>query len=583
MSSVRCKAAIAAAALWAASAGATGPIDHVDNFALLDQAGKYHDLYYLSDAKAVVLMTHDDECAAVSDALPALEQAKAGYAGRGVEFLMINSQDDRDAVAAKAKGSSIPVLLDDTHLVSESLQLTRAGEVLVIDPQGWKLAYRGPLDKAPNIIKDGGNALLTGALDSVLAGQPVKKARVAARGCAVQSAKATHAGAKVSYSEQIAPMLIDNCVTCHRAGGIGPWQMTSYDTVKGFAPMIREVVRTKRMPPWHADPHVGTWDGDRSLTLEEKQTLVHWIEAGTPRGKGADPLAELHKTWSEWAFGKPDMVIEVPAFDIPATGIVDYKRYVVPNTLGRDVWVRATDIIPGERTVVHHVIVGVYDPKIPDERTRMIKASSPSLGAYVPGNGPTLYPQDTGVLVRKDENFAFQLHYTTSGKPAHDVTRFGLYLRDSAPTYEFKTVALANPKIKIPPNTKEHAETIAQQFPRDMIIYRLTPHSHFRGRASQFTAIYPDGREELLLSVPKYDFNWQTTYTLAKPLQVPAGTKIVHTTVYDNSSQNPANPDPNRTVPWGEQSFDEMLYGVVQFRELTPVSATPVQVSSAGK
>jgi len=575
MSSVRCKAAVAAAVLWAASAGATAPIDHVDNFALLDQAGKYHDLYYLSDAKAVVLMTHDDECAAVNDALPALEQAKASYAGRGVEFLMINTQDDRDAVAAKAKGSSIPVLLDDTHLVSESLQLTRAGEVLVIDPKGWKIAYRGPLDKAKT-----GNALLTGALDSVLAGQPVKKAQVSARGCAIKAAKATKVGAKVSYSEQIAPMLIDNCVTCHRAGGIGPWQMTSYDMIKGFAPMIREVVRTKRMPPWHADPHTGVWDGDRSLTTAEKQALVHWIEAGAPRGKGSDPLADLHKTWGEWAFGKPDMVIEVPAFDVPATGIVDYKRYVVQNTLGRDVWVRATDIIPGDRAVVHHVIVGVYDPKITDERMRMIKASSPSLGAYVPGNGPTLYPQDTGVLVRKDQAFAFQMHYTVSGKAVNDKTRFGLYLRDSAPTYEFKTVALANPNIKIPANTKEHAETIAQVFPRDMIIYRLTPHAHFRGRASQFTAIYPDGREELLLSVPKYDFNWQTTYTLAKPLQVPAGTKIVHTTVYDNSSQNPANPDPNRTVPWGEQSFDEMLYGVVQFRELTPVGAE-VKVSSA--
>jgi hypothetical protein len=214
---------------------------------------------------------------------------------------------------------------------------------------------------------------------------------------------------------------------------------------------------------------------------------------------------------------------------------------------------------------------------------RMIKASSPSLGAYVPGNGPTLYPQDTGVLVRKDQAFAFQMHYTTSGKPAHDVTRLGLYFRDTAPTYEFKTVALANPNIKIPPNTKEHAETIVQQFPRDMIIYRLTPHAHFRGHASQFTAIYPDGREELLLSVPKYDFNWQTTYTFKTPKQVPAGTKIVHTTVYDNSTQNPANPDPNRTVPWGEQSFDEMLYGVVQFRELTPIGSDPVKVSSNGQ
>jgi hypothetical protein len=578
MRSVQCMAAAVAATLWAAAAGATAPIDHVDNFALLDQAGKYHDLYYLSDAKAVVLMTHDDECAAVSDALPALEQAKASYSGRGVEFLMINTQDDRDAVAAKAQGSSIPVLLDDTHLVSESLQLTHAGEVVVIDPKGWKIAYRGPLDKAKS-----GNSLLTGALDAVLAGQPVKKAQVAARGCAVKDAKASKEGAKVSYSEQIAPMLIDNCITCHRAGGIGPWQMSNYDTVKGFAPMIREVVRTRRMPPWHADPHIGTWEGDRSLTNQEKETLVHWIEAGAPRGKGPDPLAELHKTWNEWAFGKPDMVIEVPAYDVPASGIVDYQRYVVPNTLGRDVWVRATDVIPGDRTVVHHVIVGVYDPKIADERMRMIKASSPSLGAYVPGNGPTLYPQDTGVLVRKDQAFAFQMHYTTSGKPAHDVTRLGLYFRDSAPTYEFKTVALANPNIKIPPNTKEHAETIAQQFPRDIIIYRLTPHAHFRGHASQFTAIYPDGREELLLSVPKYDFNWQTTYTLATPKQIPAGTKIVHTTVYDNSAQNPANPDPNRTVPWGEQSFDEMLYGVVQFRELTPVGNSEQVSSNAGK
>jgi hypothetical protein len=578
MSSIRLIAAAVAAVLWATGAGATAPIDHVDNFALLDQAGKYHDLYYLSDAKAVVLMTHDDECAAVSNALPALEQAKTAYASRGVEFLMINTQDDRDAVAATLKGSSIPVLMDDTHLVSESLQLTHAGEVLVIDPKGWKVAYRGPLDKAK-----AGNALLTSALDSVLAGQPVKKAQIAARGCAVKVAKQSNAGAKVSYAEQIAPMLIDNCVTCHRTGGIAPWQMANYDTVKGFAPMIREVVRTKRMPPWHADPHIGVWDGDRSLTVEEKQTLVHWIESGAPRGKGPDPLADLHKTWSEWAFGKPDMVIELKAYDVPATGIVDYQRYVVPNTLGRDVWVRATDVIPGDRTVVHHVIVGIYDPAIPDERQRMFKASSPSLGAYVPGNGPTLYPQDTGVLVRKDENFAFQMHYTTSGKAAHDVTRLGLYFRDAAPTYEFKTVALANPKIMIPPNTKQHAETIAQQFPRDIILYKLTPHSHFRGSASEFVAIYPDGKQETLLSVPKYDFNWQTTYTLKTPKQIPAGTRIVHTTVYDNSTQNPANPDPNRTVPWGEQSFDEMLYGVVQFRELTPVGAPEQVSSSAGK
>ena len=371
--------------------------------------------------KAVVLMTHENECDAVGEALPALEAAKAAYAGKGVEFLMLNAEDARTAISEKSP-SSIPILVDERRLVSESLQLKHASEVLVIDPKGWKIAYRGPVATR----KDD---LLTSALDSVLAGQPVKKAKVSAKGCSIKIAKAGAPGKHVSYSQEIAPMLIDNCVTCHRTGGIGPFAMTDYNVVRGFAPMIREVVRTKRMPPWHADPHVGVFKDTRGLTTEQAQKLVHWIEAGAPRGKGSDTLAEYKKQWSQSAFGKPDAVVEIPAFDVPATGIIDYQRYTVANPTGRDVWVRATDIIPGDRAVVHHVIVGVYDPQMP-ERERRYRASSPELGAYVPGNGPTLYPQDTGVLLRKDQSIAFQLHYTSSGKSTHDVSRFGLYLSD---------------------------------------------------------------------------------------------------------------------------------------------------------
>jgi hypothetical protein len=567
MPSVHCKTAgTLSAILFAGAAGAVAPGEHVDNFALLDGQGKYHDLYYLSDAKAVVLMTHENDCRAVKEALPALEQAKAAYAARGVEFMMINAEDSRDVIAASGAASGIPVLVDERRLVSESMRLNRASEVLVIDPKGWKVVYRGPV-AAKN------NNLLTGALDAVLAGEAVRKPKVAAKGCSIKLAKTGAPGRRISYSSEIAPMLIDNCVTCHRAGGIGPFAMTDYNIVRGFAPMIREVVRTKRMPPWHADPHVGVFQGERSLTREEAQKLVHWIEAGAPRGKGPDTLAESKKQWEEWAFGAPDVVVEVPAFDVPATGIVDYQRYVVANPTGRDVWVRATDTIPGDRAVVHHVIVGVFDPSLP-ERERKYRASSPELGAYVPGNGPVLYPQDTGVLLRKDQSIAFQMHYTTSGKPAHDVTRFGLYFHKEPPKYVFRTAVLANPKISIPANTKAHTESIANQFKQDVLVYRLTPHAHFRGSASSFVAKYPDGSEETLLSVPKYDFNWQTTYTLAEPKRLPAGTRVVHSTTYDNSAQNPANPDPNRVVPWGEQSFDEMLYGVVQYRDLTPDAAT---------
>lgn len=541
MSSLRCKVAGAfTALLLAGSAWATVPGDHIDNFALLDQNGKFHDLYYLSDAKAVVLMTHANNCAAVGDALPRLQQVQADYAGRGVEFLLINPGDDRDAIKAKTQGTTIPVLVDELRLVSESLQLNRAGEVLVVDPKGWKLMYRGPIDKSRS-----GSALLSGALDSVLAGQPVAKAQVAAKGCAIKTAKRGTAGAKISYSQQIAPLLADNCVTCHRPGGIGPFAMTSYTIVQGFAPMIREVIRTRRMPPWHADPHVGVFEADRSLSRDEAQMLVHWIEAGAPRGKGPDPLAESKKTWPQWSFGEPDLVVELPAYDIPATGTVEYQRYTVANTLGRDVWVRATDVIPGDRTVLHHVLTGVYDPKLP-ERARMIRASSGELGGYVPGNGPVLYPPDTGILVQKDSSFAFQVHYTTSGKATRDVTRVGFYFAKEPPKYEFKTAVLAKPSLVIPANTKAYSDSTTREFPQEVLVYSLTPHAHYRGRASNFVAKYPDGTEELLLSVPKYDFNWQTTYNLVKPKVMPAGTTIVHSTTYDNSAQNLANPDPNR-------------------------------------
>lgn len=548
----------------AAQAGASAA--PVNDFALLDQNGKFHHLYYLSDAKAVVLMAHDNECAATRDAVIDLEETKTAFADRGVEFLMINVDDSRESIAAQIKqtGTSIPVLVDETQLVAESLQLQRAGEVLVIDPKGWKVVYRGPLASK--------------AIDAVLAGKPVKSAKINNKGCALKvAAGRALPGKNISYASQIAPLLTDNCVTCHRTGGIGPFPMNSHAVVQGFSPMIREVILTRRMPPWHADPHVGTFEGARSLTKEQTQTLVHWIEAGSPRGEGPDPLADMNKQWPEWAFGEPDLVVKLPAFEVPATGTIDYQRYTIANTTGRDVWIRASDTLPGDRSVVHHVLVGVYDPKLP-ERERMVRASSGELGAYVPGNGPVMYPEGTGVLVPKDCSFAFQMHYTSSGKASRDETRVGFYFAKQPPQYEFKTAVLFKPTIKIPANTKAYTDSTTYDFPREAIVYSLTPHAHYRGSASNFVARYPDGREELLLSVPKYDFNWQTTYSLTTPKRIPAGTRIVHSTTYDNSAQNPANPDPNREVPWGEQSWDEMLYGVVRYREVTPVS-TKTQIS----
>ncbi len=503
--------------------------------------------------------------------MPGLKALRDQYRSQGVEVLLIDSNlNDTSAAIAKAatdQGIDMPILIDDTQLIGEALDLRRNGEVLVIDPQGWKLAYRGPLSA-------GSSNHAADAVEALVKAQPVKTAKVDMKGCAIampeRDKKQAHA--KISYSKSIAPMLIDNCVACHRTGGIGPWQMSSYDMIKGFAPMIREVVRTQRMPPWHADPHYQAFSNDRSLSKDEVKTLVHWIEAGAPRGSGGDPLVELKRTWPEWALGEPDLIVEIPAFDVPATGTIPYQMPSTANPLDHDVWVRAVDFLPGDRTVLHHIIatMGMDGAGIRD---------GGSLGGYVPGAGPMVLPQETGVLMKKGAKFFFQMHYTATGKQARDVSRMGLYFRKDTPQYQFRSAVMAKPSLKIPPNTKAHTESASRTFDRDVLVYSLLPHSHFRGKASNFVATYPDGTQETLLSVPNYDFNWQTTYELATPKRLPAGTKVTHSTTWDNSTQNKANPDPNREVPWGQQTWDEMLYGVVRFRYIDENSAPKETVS----
>jgi len=349
--------------------------------------------------------------------------------------------------------------------------------------------------------------------------------------------------------------------------------MTDYNMVRGFSLMMREVVRTQRMPPWHADPAVGHFSNDRSLSVEEIQTLVHWIEAGAPRGEGPDPLAEFVHDWPEWegerTLGAPDLVINIPASEVPATGVVDYKYLRVENPLDHDVWVKAAEIVPGERSVLHHVITrfGEIETEGP-RKGRLKREGGGGLGGYVPGYVTRPMPEDTGTLFTAGSTIEFQMHYTTNGKAVVDESKMGVWFLDEPPKHEMSGMVLINFKLKIPPYAKAHMEFAEQEVKNDAIVYSLLPHAHFRGKAMQFSVIYPDGTEELLLNVPNYDFNWQTTYILEEPKYLPAGSKVTHTTWWDNSAQNPANPDPTREVPWGQQSWDEMLFGAIGLRYL---------------
>jgi mono/diheme cytochrome c family protein len=565
--------AILAGLVCAGTALALSPGDHVDNFRLLDQAGASHELYYLSDARAVVLMTFGNGCGIARKSLPRLRQIRDEYRARGIEFLLIDSnlQDDRDAVAAESTefGNDLPVLVDETQLIGEALGIDRTADIFVIDPQSWKLVYRGPIDDRLSYGAEkpvAGKQFLTDVLDATLAGKPVALARAEALGCLVNFPERSRrdAHARISYADRIAPLLVDKCVACHREGGVAPWAMTGYDIVRGFAPMIREVVRTKRMPPWHADPHYGSFVGDRSMTNEDARDLVHWIEAGAPRGNGPDPLATLDKSWSEWTLGKPDLIIEVPAYQVPATGVISYQYPHADNPLGRDVWIRAIEIIPGNRAVVHHVLAGIDDPA--NGERRAIRGQIGELGGYAPGKNAIPYPAATGIFLRKEAGFRFQMHYTPNGKAITDVTRLGLYFYDKPPKHSMQMDIIYDASLAIPANTKSYSESLDYVFDRDVMLYSLLPHAHLRGRAARFTAHYPDGRKEILLSVPKYDFNWQPLYVLNPPKLMPARTRVVMDMTWDNSAQNPANPDPDKVVRWGDQTWEEMNIGWFRFR-----------------
>ncbi|MEM7452685.1 MAG: hypothetical protein AAGA41_08635, partial [Pseudomonadota bacterium] len=476
----------------------------------------------------------------------------------------------------------MPILVDETQLIGEALELDRSGEVLVIDPRNWEVAYRGPLSDRVGYEtqkKEATATYLADALDSVIAGEPIAEPRRDAVGCIINFPERERVAehAEISYSETIAPLLQERCTACHRPGGIGPWAMTSYEMIRGFAPMIREVVRTRRMPPWEVATDLPEVHASRALTVDEKRTLIHWIEAGAPRGDGPDPLKSTAPVPDAWPLGEPDLVVTAPAFTVPATGIVDYQFPAVPNPLENDVWVRAVSIKPGNGKVVHHVLIGTTEEVIPDgDEDRLDAVFSNYLMGYAPGAESYVYPEGTGVLVKQGGQIHLQMHYTPYGVAATDETQVALYFHDEAPKHHLRQQVVMGWDIAIPPGEARHEETAYFRFDREAEIYSLFPHAHYRGHSTRFDIEYPDGKREPLLHVPRYDFNWQHTYTLAEPLTVPAGSRIVHTSVYDNSARNPANPDPERTVPWGLQSHDEMLYGGFFFRWTEGTAETPV-------
>jgi peroxiredoxin len=567
--------------------GAAPQPTSVDDFALLDHEGRSHRLSSYEDRKAVVLFVQGNGCPIARGAIPALAALRASFGPRGVAFLGLNAspQDDRASVAREVREYAIdfPVLLDETQLVAEALGITRTAEVLVIATDGRRLVYRGPIDDGRHYgtQRPAREHYLRDALGALLEGKPVETAVREAPGCLIHFPERERGA--LTYTGGIAALLERRCVDCHRDGGVAPWSMTGYDAVRGWAPMMREVVRTRRMPPWHADPAFGRFANASGMSVDEQRSLVHWVEAGAPRGEGSDPLVQRVATPEpEWVLGAPDLVVAAPEQELPASGVVPYRYEHLELPIERDVWVRDVDLQPRNRRVMHHGLAWIVYPEGHDgPPTEGPRFTSGMFAAYVPGREVRSLPDGAGYFLPAGSKIKFQLHYTTTGRPERDAPRLALYFSERPLPYELKTGAVGRFDFEIPPGASDHREVAERTIDRDILLYQLSPHMHFRGKAMRIDAHYPDGRSETLLSVPAYEFNWQRRYVLAEPLRIPAGTRLVVEATFDNSERNRANPDPTTWVYYGEQTYEEMLFGYFLYRDLDALTTARTDAQGA--
>jgi hypothetical protein len=562
--------------------GAEPPaLGRIDNFRLLDHLGKSHELHRQSDARAVVLFASGNGCPIARQSVPALKMLREQFADVPVVFWMLNAnlQDSRADIIEESAGFEIdfPILKDETQFIARALGIQRTGEVIAINTTDWTVFYRGAIDDRLGYgvqKQQATREFLKEALEAFLAGEKVEPPRTEVKGCLIHfPGIASLESDSQFYSREIAPIIQKNCVPCHRPDNIAPFSFSSYQRVKGWSEMIKEVVLTQRMPPWHADPHYGQFANDRSLAPEEIRKLLAWIDAGAPRGNGPDPLTSAAlPEQADGALGKPDVLIPLPReIHLPETGVIPYRYVEVPSPLEEDAWLRAAVVQPGNKSVLHHCLVFVrYPNELAHLQPRNQGGIDGYFTGYVPGMAPVPFPDGTGKFLPKGSTFVFQLHYNTTGRPEVDRTELALYLLPGQPEMELQTRAAAHTELRIPPGARDHEVQAEFVFKQDALLYDLSPHMHYRGSRFSYEAIYPDGRTEMLLSVPAFDFNWQTLYRLAEPKRLPAGTRLLCRGAFDNSSQNPANPDPAQWVRFGEQTYEEMFIGYFNYTDAPP-------------
>jgi mono/diheme cytochrome c family protein len=540
--------------------------------------------HYLQGKKGLVVIMTSATCPVSKRYIPSVAKLEKELAAQNVALLLVNPFASETADEIKAQltetGVTTPYVHDTEKKLAMALQARTTTEVFLLDATRT-LVYRGALDDQYGVnynLDAPKHRYLHDAITAFLKNETPAIQATAAPGCELDLGDAPKlAASPVTYHRDVARILQQNCVTCHRDGGIAPFALDDIEEVKDRAKVIKRVVSEGTMPPWFAvleeNAEKNPWGNDCSLSARDKADLIAWIDSSDrPPGNPADAPAK--RTYpAEWSIGTPDLVVPLSrAYDIKADGFMPYAFDIVQTELTEDKWVTAYEILPSERDVVHHVIVKVHEKG--ESPRQMAEGAGGYWALYVPGNGACKYPQGFARKIPAGAKISFQIHYTPSGKAKKERLRLGLVFAKQPPQYEVKTVGIANARIAIPPGAERHVETQTQRVPFDMPVTSFMPHMHIRGAAFKYEVTYADGKAETLLDIPRYDFNWQLRYDYKQPKLIPRGSTIKITAIYNNSASNKANPDPTKLVKWGSQTVDEMMIGYIEY--FTPLANAKV-------
>ena len=540
------------------STTAHSALDRIIDFALLDEKGVFHQLSRYQHKDAVVLMSFDQSCQFMPAMLAEYDDIVSEFSSNGIEFLLIDSEGLGREMLASLR-LNVPILEDSGQLVSESLGFENSGEVLMLNPERLSVYFRGPV--SPD---------LRTSLSSMESIQDTLE--LEPRGCKIEYPdKVAHELNTPDYATDVAPIIIENCVACHNQGGVGPFAFDSYVMVLGWSPMIREVLMNKRMPPMQVDPDIGHSDNARYLPTKELQTLVHWIDAGAPRGLSAtDPLENFEPANEDrWVLGEPDYIVSAKSHDVPPTGVLDYVYDRVDLPFVEDKWLRAVEYKAGDSSVLHHLVTFVTAPdedfwgKERDE----IYTERRFVESYSPGKvNAKIFEKGTGVFIPKGSSLSMQFHYVTNGRRTTDSSRIGLYFSEEQNLRE-RLVQVVSSRFVLPPNEPNFELQADFVFESPVVLTGVRAKMNYRGKRMKFSIEEADGIIKDIFSIPAYNYGWQPHYKLNEPLVLEAGTKIHVRGALDNSISNPTNPDPDKEVTFGLNSWDEMFTGYFTFNE----------------